>query len=193
VSANREEWLNQACRHMQPWVESAAEGQKFKAPLISVGFPKGSRGGKGSTTIGQCWSEKVSGDKERSHIFIIPTITDPVQVLDIILHELIHASVGTECGHKKAFRKVALEVGLLPPMTATTASQALKRDLVRLSESLGEYPHPGLTVPKRGSKGSRMRKVMCVNCGCIIRMTGVWLRDIGPPTCGCGGAMIESQ
>lgn len=183
---NREAWLLEACKQLKPWVEDCFEAALFELPLVSVGFPKGGRSGKGSNTVGQCWSKRVSGDKERSHIFIIPTLTDPLQVLHILLHELVHASVGTECGHRREFRKVAVQLGLKPPMTATTPNENLTAALELLNERLGAYPHPGLTVAKYGSVGSRSLKVECPACGCIVRMTRKWLNEVGPPRCGCG-------
>ena len=189
----REQWLLDAVAQMKNWVENAAEGQEFEEPLVSVGFPKGGRGGKGGTRVGECSDKTVSGDKERAHIFIIPTLPDKVEILHILLHEMIHASVGTACGHRKEFRKVAVELGLKPPMTATTPSEPLKLVLEGLAEELGEYPHPGLKPTKRGLKGSRLIKVECFSCGCIIRMTNKWIHDVGTPTCGCGTKMEVAQ
>lgn len=40
--------------------------------------------------------------------------------------------------------------------------------------------------------GSRMLKVSCADCGCVIRMTRTWLDSAGAPTCGCGGTMDEA-
>jgi len=65
---------------------------------------------------------------------------------------------------------------------------AIKLEL--LSRQLGEYKHPGITVPKRGSVGSRLIKVECDACSCIARMARKWIeRDTPLPTCGCGYPM----
>lgn len=180
---NREAWLNEACKRMKPWVDGCAESGEFEMPLISVGWPRGSRGGKGHI-IGQCWDKKVSGDKTRAHIFIAPDQTDPVSVLSTLLHEVVHASVGTACGHRKEFRKVALELGFTMPMTSTPMGEELKKTLTELAKDMGEFPHPGLTRQKK-KVGSRLIKVMCPSCGCIVRMTRVWLDNVGAPMCGC--------
>ena len=185
---NREQWLNDAAAKMKVWVMDAPGGEDYPAPLISVGFPKGSRGGGANNAIGQCWDKSVSGDKERAHIFIIPTMTKPREILAVLLHELVHASVGTQCGHKGAFKSCAVGVGLEGKMTATVAGEFLDLKLELLSRELGEYPHPGLEVPKRGSKGSRLLKGECRDCGCIIRITAKWAYFPGPglPKCRCG-------
>ena len=185
---NRETWLIKAADRLHTWVENCNEARPFKSPCISVGFPRGKRGrGK---TLGQCWDKSLSGDKERFHIFIAPDQTDEVEVLRIILHELIHASVGIACGHRKEFRKVALELGFLAPMTQTPATELLKTKLRLICKELGAYPHPGLTFVQR-KVGSRLLKVSCPSCGCIIRMTQKWIDEVGTPTCGCGSYMIE--
>lgn len=186
----REEWLNQAAKAMKPWLLEVG-GPDYDDPLVSVGFPKGSRGKSTNNVIGQCWDKSVSEDKARSHIFIVPTMTDPVDVLAVLLHELVHASVGTQCGHRGPFKQVAQGLGLEGKMTATVPGEVLKVRLELLRRELGEYPHVALTPRKRGSVGSRLLKVACPGCGCILRMTQKWLDAVGAPTCGCGEPMRQ--
>jgi len=187
---NREEWLEAACNRLKPWVEDCAEAAKFEMPLVSVGWPKGHRG-RGHA-IGQCWDKVTSGDKQRAHIFLAPDQTDPLVVLGTLLHELVHASVGTACGHRREFRKVCLELGFEPPMRSTPLGEDLSKHLENVSKQLGKYPHPGLISAKK-KVGSRMLKAECGHCGCIVRITRVWLDSVGPPTCGCGNPMHETQ
>jgi len=189
MSKTREEWLNNAAAEMKTWVTGSRDGQEYLDPFISVGFPKGSRG-SASHAIGQCHDKSMSGDKERAHIFIIPTMTNPVDILAVLMHELVHASVGNKCGHRGPFKHCAVDVGLEGPMTATVPGELLKLRLELLSHDLGEYPHPGLKTAPRGSKGSRLLKVYCLGCGCIIRITQKWLDLVGEPTCGCGFEMV---
>jgi hypothetical protein len=189
MQLNREQWLDAAAQEMKSWLLECKDSDDYPDPLISVGFPKGSRGRNTSRAIGQCWDKSTSGDKQRAHIFIIPTLTDHETVLATLLHELVHACVGNQCGHRGPFKSVAVEVGLTGKMTATVASDALKPRLESIVQKLGDYPHPGLEQPKRGSVGSRLLKVECPRCGCIIRMTAKWLDSVGPPTCGCDTPM----
>ena len=180
---NRETYLGEAAVELREWILDLPEGQDFELPLVSVGFPKGSRGrGK---AIGQCHDKTTSGDKVRAHVFISPEVKDKVEVLRILLHELIHASVGTQCGHRKEFRKLALALGFKQPMTSTPAGAELQEQLEYLAKKLGDYPHPGLNYKQRKG-GTRMLKVYCGACGCVARMTRKWLDYVGPPTCGCG-------
>lgn len=189
----REEWLNDAAKAMKPWLLEHEAGKDYEDPLISVGFPKGSRGKSTNNVIGQCWDKATSQDKQRAHIFVVPTLTDEIEVLAVLLHELVHASVGTQCGHRGPFKQLATGLGLEGKMTATVPGEMLKIKLELLRRELGEYPHAGLKVPKRGSVGSRLLKVACPECGCILRMTQKWLDEVGPPTCGCGTDMEQAQ
>ena len=189
MSKTREEWLNAAAARMKPWVVQADAGRDYADPYISVGFPKGSRGRNVANAIGQCWDKATSEDQTRAHIFIIPTMMDRVDILAVLLHELVHASVGNEHGHRGPFKTCAVSLGLEGKMTATVPGEALRARLEILAEELGNYPHAGLKVPKRGSVGSRLLKVGCPGCGCIIRMTQKWIDEVGPPTCGCGTDM----
>lgn len=55
---NREEWLTRvAQRDVLPLV--AANGGQTAKFRVSVGWPKGSRGGKGAESIGQCWDPQA--------------------------------------------------------------------------------------------------------------------------------------
>ena len=184
---NRETWLDKACKRMMPWLGRCENALPFETPLVSVGWPKGHRG-RGNA-IGQCWDKKTSGDTKRAHIFIAPNLVEAKDVLSTLLHELIHASVGTACGHRKAFRKVALELDFKPPMRSTPMGESLAQVIDDVAEDLGPYPHPGLNHTKKVKVGSRLVKVECIECGCILRMTQKWIDSPGVPTCGCGGHM----
>ena len=113
---NREEWLINATSALGVMI--AEQGHTLPEVRVSVGFPK--TGGKGNNVIGQCWSGACSEDA-RPQIFIHPTLTESTRVLDVLLHELVHATVGTECGHKGAFKQLATGLGLEGKMTATIA------------------------------------------------------------------------
>lgn len=40
---------------------------------------------------------------------------------------------------------------------------------------------------------TRMRKIECFGCGCIVRMTRAAMERSGVPTCGCGGTMMPED
>lgn len=180
---NREAWLIKASEKLGVLLEEV--GQTAPEVRVSVGFPKG-RGGKKFKAIGQCWSGACAGDG-LAQVFIHPELADAVRVLDVLLHEIIHATVGTECGHKGAFKQVALAVGLTGKMTATEAGEDLKPRLEAIAQELGEYPHSALNSEAGGGKkqGTRLIKCECDECGYVVRTTAKWLEALGPVFCPC--------
>lgn len=191
ASLNREDWLLKAADGMLPWLKAAGAGATPKYRL-SVGWPLGRRkaGGKGTHAIGQCFSHANSKDGVHE-IFISPELEEPTRVLDVLLHELVHAFVGIEAKHGPEFKLVAERVGLSGKMTATVASDLLKPKLVTLATRIGNYPHAELVAggdTLRPKQGTRMLKIECPKCGYSARTTRKWL-DIGVPTCVCGTKM----
>ena len=146
----REGWLIEAVELLD---KEFFKGNGYTLPekiQCSCGFPRGH-----AKAIGQCWDPKVSADGT-THLFICPTQADQMRVLDILLHELIHAAVGVECGHKGLFKKVAKEFGLEGKMTATTVTEGspLWFKLSRISTKLGKYPHSAMDKKNKPSKAS---------------------------------------
>lgn len=164
----REAWLEAAARKLRPWILKAG-GSEYPEPLLSVGLPsKGAFSAK-RRRIGECWSEKC-GDG-RCAIFISPTLDKPLAVVDVLIHELIHASVGVEHQHKKPFALVAGGIGLIGKMNATYAGEELKSRLEELCAALGPLPHLPLKNFKNPSKAqkNRQRLYICAHCGQKIR------------------------
>jgi hypothetical protein len=194
-------------KHREPWLHSATE--KFRPIFaknggniptnirVACGFPSvGGRSGLRNQRIGECWPGSASKDG-CWEILISPTLAEPARVLDVLAHELIHATVGLDKGHKGPFRELALAIGLTGKMTATVAGEAFKRSIVPILESLGPYPHaeldtrldlidPGAGEPRLSSgprtQTTRLLKVMC-HCGYTARVTLKWLDEAGPPHC----------
>lgn len=190
MDTTREAWLQAAILGLRPDFEPVA-------PLpdslhVSVGFP--SRGGlsqKGSKTIGECWNGCCSADGA-PHIFISPLLADPCRVLDVLVHELIHAALPIGTGHKGPFKRAMLALGLTGKPTATTAGPELTGRLNGLISEIGPYPHPALTHQGTAKKQTtRMLKALCPLCGYTIRLTQKWA-EVGMPTCPCpAGAEME--
>jgi hypothetical protein len=182
----REGWLVEASDTLREGLFQDAGYQVPQDLRYSCGFPKGARGGNGKA-IGQAWSRSVTEDGH-GETFISPEVSDPVIVLDILVHELVHHV--TEYNHKKAFKTCALAVGLTGKMTATVAGDELRAKLVKLAKCLGPYPHGAMVITGKGSKpGSRLLKAGCPSCGYLIRVTKLWAEK-GLPTCVCGTEMI---
>ncbi len=177
---------------MRPWFKE----KEFPLPetiLVSVGFPKyGS-----SKAIGQCWDAETSmGELKAPHIFIHPNQINEVRILDILLHELIHAAVGCKHGHKGPFKRLALEFGLAGKMTATFAEigSEIYNELLKIAEELGPFPHIGLQPPvkqKVPAKWVRLKSPMNEEYKVVISPSSI--DAFGFPIDPWGNVMIPNK
>ena len=189
TDTSREAWLVRAVSSLHGNV-FAPNGFLVPEKLrVSVGFPYGRRGGKGSHAIGQCWCSKASADGH-FEVFISPELSDAGEVLAVLVHEIVHAVVGLKEKHGKTFKQCAVAVGLEGKMTATKAGAALVATLASVAEALGAYPHGALTPANAKGDGpdkqtTRMLKILCPGCGWTARASSKWIEE-GLPTCHCG-------
>jgi hypothetical protein len=115
-SLERQQWLEAGVEALRERFADAGYTIPQKV-RTSIGWPKraGSCG-----AIGECWSTAASSDTH-NELFVSPVLTDGVRILDVLAHELAHATVGTDAGHGATFKRCALAIGLVGPMRATTA------------------------------------------------------------------------
>lgn len=148
----REEWLQAAIKLLYPAIMQPHGYELPENLSVSCGWPKGKGTGH---AIGQCWSSSLSEDNKTVHIFISPELSKPERVLDVLLHELTHAALGTGKGHGKEFKKAVKLFGLVGKATATYAAEdgPLYAMLSEFSAQLGAYPHSSLRMPRGGSGG----------------------------------------
>lgn len=168
----REEWLIAFTNRARPVFE--AHGYKIPENVrVSVGFT--SKGAK-SNRIGECWSSQSSEDGA-FEIFITPSIGNASRIADIHTHELIHATVGLEAGHKKPFVDCMKALGLEGKPTATTAGTKWHDWADPILEELGPLPHAALKSGGNGQKkqSTRMIKCECEFCGFIMRTSAQWI------------------
>jgi hypothetical protein len=192
-------------KHREAWLHAAIDAKrpifaKHSATIpsnirVSCGFPSvAGRSGLKRQTIGECWPASASKDGSWE-ILVSPTLAEPMRVLGVLAHEVIHATVGLEVGHRGAFKRLALAIGLTGKMTATTEGEEFIRTFTPVLDNLGPYPHAELDARRRrpnpgeppqssGPKAQRTRlhKVMCRQCGYVARVTLKWLNE-GMPIC----------
>lgn len=192
IHATRESWLVAAVGIMREWFKEA----KYDLPKtirVSVGFPSRNALSNRNRAIGQCWDGTSSKDGS-THIFISPVLSEASRVGDVLVHELVHASVKSH-GHRGEFTRVAKAMGLTGKMTATVATAELVKRLNIGLKPLGSYPHAALDPAKNPVKkqGARLLKAECGGCGYVIRVTRKWIDEAGLPTCPCGTEFEESE
>jgi len=159
---------------------------------VTCGFPSKKALAKKGRRIGECWSPATSLD-HHTEIMITMLEDDPLLVLSILAHELVHAAVGVKEGHRHPFIALARQVGLVAPWASASASDALKTGLATMAKRLGPYPHarmaPLVTTP---AQTTRLKKVHCPDCGYTIRVTAKWMVR-GLPVCPCGREMTQVE
>jgi hypothetical protein len=179
----REEWLLKGSEFLAALIEAKA-GIKVPSFCVSVGFPKGTSGRR--KAIGQCWSTEVAEDG-KAHIFVSPELGEPTRVLDVLLHEMIHAGT-PKAKHSGAFIAACKAVGLVRPWTATTASQELQVKLEEIVTSIGPFPHGALKPTELPRKGSTLKLYQC-ECGVKVRIG----KSEFDATCNLCGSTFELQ
>jgi hypothetical protein len=180
---NREQWLNSALDQLRPMFQDKAGATIPRDARVSVGFPGG---GSARKRIGECWTRKQSRDNV-NEIFISPVLSDPIKMLDVLAHEAIHAVDDCASGHGKAFKRIALAIGLQGKMTATVAGPELQAELQTIVDALPPLTHGGIDLSARKKQPTRLLKLECDSCGMIVRTTAKWVEQTGAPSCACGG------
>ena len=172
----REAWLLAAVALLRPLF--AAKGFSVPPCQVSCGFAStGTRSGH----VGQCWSTK-SASNELNQIFIAPTLKSSYEVLDTLVHELVHAVDNCENKHGKEFKKIALKMGMKGPMRSAEAGPELKATLTSFLDTLGQYPHGHLKVGMRKAPRRDRPRAKCKHCGYQVPMLKKFL-TYGPPIC----------
>lgn len=189
---NRERWLTDLSAAMAP--RFADLGKPIPETIrVACGWP--SKGGTRTKArvLGQCFPASSSG-KGVSELFISPVLDEPMRVAGVLAHELVHAAVGCQHGHRAPFARFAKALGLEGQPTATTEGDDFKAWVAPLLASIGEYPHVVLNhTSATKTQGTRMVKVVCrdAECGYVLRTTRKWLDEVGTPSCACGNGPME--
>lgn len=172
----REAWLEAAVQAVTPLF--SAKGYVVPTCKVSVGFAStGTLRGH----IGQCWSTR-SCQSGINQIFISPVLAEAFDVLDTLVHELVHAVDDCQHKHGKEFKKIALKLGLKGPMRGADAGPVLKAQLLDLAQTLGSYPHSALKVSVRKRSQAKRPRAKCEKCDYQVPMLKKFLA-FGPPIC----------
>lgn len=181
-NVTREQWLNLALAAIRERMAATCELALPADVRVSVGFPGG---GSARKRIGECWPRARSASAV-NEIFISPVLVDTGKLLEVLVHEAIHAADDCASGHKGAFKRAALAMGLVGKMPATTAGEALAAWITATVASLPAIDYGALSLAGRKVQSTRLIKLECHDCGYTLRTTQKWL-DTGLPTCACGG------
>ena len=189
----REGWLRAATNGLRPYFESC--GFPLPAKIrFAIAFPSTGRTGN---RVGECWHASASTD-EHYEVIVRADKFEPVEVLGILVHELVHAVLPPTTGHGKAYREAAQKLGLVGQMRYAMPGTLLQERLNDLAATLGPLPHASLRIadgrdgprpvdrPKK--QRARMLKAECPQCEkdgapYLLRIAAAPVRRLGPPIC----------
>lgn len=170
-------WLRQAVIEVAPIFELV--GYHVPEVRVALGWTSG---GMRGTSIGECWSTRSSNDGINA-IYLSTQLKTSVDVLDVLMHELVHAVDDCQHKHGREFSKIGKRVGLEgPPWRSASAGKELLSHLRAIAIDLGDLPYANLTLPGRGSREMTSGRVSCPECGYSCRSLAAW-QPKGMPLC----------
>ena len=137
IPLTREAWLLFAVGHIAPIFNEAG----YTVPRVRVACAIPATASRGSA-VGQCWPTTRSEDLV-NEIYISPVHSDPVEVLDTLTHELVHAVDDCQHRHGKEFKEIALAVGLQGKMREGNVFSELHNDKLQhmMADDLRQLEH----------------------------------------------------
>jgi len=199
-----ESWLRAATNDLRSYYTDRGltipEKIRFAIAFTSHGKPPRGAATEHARWPAECWPG-LATDDGCCEIIIRADFADPLPILGILAHELVHAAL-PDAKHGKDFRDAALRIGLEGAMRRALPGPVLSERLNRLAEALGPVPRArlnfdrvtlgGMAVADRPKKQTtRMLKSECVAAGCgyTVRVAARWISDVGAPHCPKHGAM----
>jgi hypothetical protein len=177
----RESWLRAATDELRSDFKklgySLPEKIRFAIAFTSTG--------KRGHIPGECWHPEASDD-QHYEVIIRADIAEPVEVLGVLMHELVHSLLPQAAKHGKEFRAVAHRIGLEGVMRHTKPTPLLKQRLQVIAANLGPLPHAklnfrgGSDVPTR--QQTRHLKAECgaKGCGYRVQISAKWAKAALP-------------
>ena len=199
-----ESWLRAATNDLRSYYADRGltlpEKIRFSIAFTSHGKPPRDATAETARWPAECWPAAATDDGF-CEIIIRADFADPLEILGILAHELVHASL-PDAKHGKEFRDAALRIGLEGAMRRAMPGPVLRERLNKLAEALGPLPRArlnfdrvtlgGMAVADRPRKQTtRLLKAECLGpgCGYTVRLAARWIVDCGPPHCPKHGAM----
>lgn len=183
IQSTREAWLRAGTNELRPYFASL--GYKIPENIrYALSFTSGGKRG----IEGECWHPEFSADGHYE-IIIKADREDPVEILGILVHQLIHSLLSAAVKHGKAFRDIAVRVGCMEgKMSHALPSPPLRERLAVIAATLGPLPHAKLDLisganSAKKKSGVRLIKAECgAACGYTICLLPKWAR-VGLPLC----------
>jgi hypothetical protein len=195
----REEWLNAArdlLRQTYPFAYYLDPANaKLDVVLLSAGFPGMGKGtAEKNPSMGESWLG-VKAQDGRAHVYVNPRVADPVGVLVILAHQLLHVAMD-DTSHDYPIRRALRHMG---HNNRLTKGKQCRHDgsgklasYQEIADKLGPYPAAPLdaSIPPKAKQTTRLLKLVCRNGHDYVgRFAAKPLEVFGTPICpACYGA-----
>ena len=157
---------------------------------VSIGFGKGPAK-HGKISLGQCF-DKINSADGHYELFISPQVgakgeseadkLNTINILETIAHEMVHATVGNECGHRGAFVVCAAAIGFTKPWKYTPAGEKILNVINQIIAKQGLFP-TGAIIPNKPKQGKSLIKCQCDQCDFKAYITYKMMEEHGTPIC----------
>lgn len=138
-----EEWLNAAVNILRE--NFLLHGYIVPDVLISVGFGiKGHKPNSSRHFLGYC-HPKCFSESGINEIYISPFLTDPLELIYTISHELVHVLDDCRNGHGYKFKKIAKHIRH-PDCGYLSELEKLQTEVLyrSIADDIGHYPRKGV-------------------------------------------------
>tara|TARA_R110000764_G_scaffold102665_1_gene188239 strand:- start:178 stop:810 length:633 start_codon:yes stop_codon:yes gene_type:complete len=197
----REQWLNIAAQLMIDEIVSPVI--RIETPLIRYSLTAPKTAQKKGVILGECWNREASTDNH-NEIFITANMDNSLRILDVLLHEIIHAYDNNLSGHKKGFIDMCKLVGLKggdngrskESFTCTEPTPQLSYQLKDIILDIGEIPHAKMNSDLSGKTKQKNRQLLvaCTNCDFKFRASQKMIDSMAINTClACCDDTLEIQ
>lgn len=204
--STREGWLTAAAELILEELFPEASVTRPRRVRVTCALTQGGR-----NVIGECWHGKCSADgtREVTVSAVLDAPADAQGLLATLVHELLHAALPEDTGHRGEFARALPSLGLEGPPTSTIAGDDLRAWFRwSLLPRLGRFPHASLNpygvrvgpdtptdAPRDGQppirrprckppgqkpQRNRQRLYQCPECGQKIRAAGRTLLALCP-------------
>ncbi len=180
----RESWLQAAVAEMAKEVETAAGSKLPKGLQVLVSWPYRSK-----TAGGQYFPPSFAKDKKTTYLIVSPSLEED-RVLDVLMHEMVHAVLPDVDGHGGLFKKTGQALGLEGNMRSSRPGKELQVRLTALAKHLGPYPHQQMVEkhsPKKSNAKTIVRLVSPADPSYSCWLSPKQFAEHGAPVCPISG------
>lgn len=138
-----EEWLDHAVSGLREYF--ARFGHVVPPVLVNCGYgPFGYYPKRKNNHDGLCLAKRYSKD-HINEIYIAPHITEPIEVMFVLAHELIHAVDDVFSLHGATFKEIARDLGMRECGNVRYVDYVRAiQEFAKIAEPLGRYPRSGI-------------------------------------------------